>query len=50
MVPTDPGSIAQARGGDSSRDLMIPRPGVLALWKLRRNCDFIHVVCERGGL
>ena len=46
MVPTDPGSMAQTYGGDSSKNLMIPRPGMLALWKLGRNCYFIPVVCE----
>lgn len=44
MVPTDPGSISQTFGGGSSRNLMIPQPGVFALWKLGRNCYFMPVV------
>lgn len=30
MVPIDPSSVAQAYGGDSSKNLMITRPGLLA--------------------
>lgn len=41
MVPTDPNSMAQAYGGDSSKNPMITRPGLLALWKLGRNCYFM---------
>lgn len=29
MVPIDPSSVAQAYGGDSSKNLMITRPGLL---------------------
>lgn len=32
MVPTDPSSMAQAYGGDSSKNLMITRPGLLGSW------------------
>lgn len=43
MVPTDPGSVSQTLGGGSSRNLMMPRPGMLALWKLGRHCYFMPV-------
>lgn len=48
MVPTDPSSMAQAYGGDSSKNLMITRPGLLALW-LGRNCYFMCGM-SAGGL
>lgn len=41
MVPTDPSSMAQAYDGDSSKTPMITSPGLLALWKLGRNCYFM---------
>lgn len=43
-VPTDPGSVSQTLGGGSSRNLTIPQPGMLALWKLGRRCYFMPVV------
>lgn len=48
MVHTDPGSVAQACGGDSKNPL-IPRIGTLALWNWGF-VNFLCVVCEWGGL
>lgn len=47
MVPTDPCFTAQACGGDSSKNPVVTRPGLLALRKLGRNC-YLHVWCVTG--
>lgn len=44
MVPTDPSSMAQAYGGDSSKNPMMTRPGLLALWSWEEL--LLCVVCE----
>lgn len=41
MVPTDPSSVAQAYGHDSSKNPMITRPGMLALWKLGETVTYV---------
>lgn len=47
MAPTDPRFTAQACGGDSSKNPVVTRPGLLALRQLGRNC-YLHVWCVTG--